>query len=72
MCYSARCPWEDYMGECLYEYRIIEVKERFDKLKCHMTIEESYQVYIEESKAKVIKQRKNKIISLKTKLLQDK
>jgi len=70
MCYSARCLWEDSMGECMYQYRIIEVKEKYEKVRCGMTIDESYGVYIDEYKTKEVKRRKEKIIYLKTKLLQ--
>ena len=69
MCYSGKCPWEDAMGDCMYNYRIIDVRDIYDKVKCGMTIDESYQVYLAESKAKIIKQRKDKIILLKLKLL---
>ena len=69
MCYSARCVWEDYMGECMFSYQIIEVRDKYDKIKCGITSDEYFKIYEEEAKMKVVKQRKSKIISLKTKLL---
>ena len=70
MCYSARCPWEDYMGECMFEYQIREVKQKYEKVRCGMTSDEYHNVYLEEIRSKEVKRRKYKIIHLKTKLLE--
>jgi CTP:phosphocholine cytidylyltransferase-like protein len=57
------------MGDCTYQYLTRELRDKYESVKCSMTRDEFFSVYNQELRIKTVKQRKNKIISLKTKLL---
>ena len=63
MCYSGRCLWEDYMGDCRCP-RGIDVK-----YTCEVTLNDYFIITHQISRNKKFLERNKKIISLKTKLL---
>ena len=63
MCYSGRCLWEDYMGDCRCP-RGIDVK-----YTCEVTLNDYFFINKQIRRNKKILERKNKINSLKIKLL---
>jgi hypothetical protein len=67
MCYSARCLWEDYMGDCLYPYRTKNINPKY---RCGINIQDYLFIQRQIKRNKVVLERKEKIIYLKTKLLQ--
>ena len=69
MCYSAKCIWENYMGDCSFPSHIEEINRKYGYVKCATTLNEYFLINHETFKIKKIKQRKDKIILLKTKLL---
>jgi len=71
MCYSGRCRWENYQGDCNYPIHIKELK--YDWMKMCLSGVDNINLYneiqLEIKTIKIIKERKNKILSLKSKLL---
>lgn len=68
MCYSGKCVWEDYMGDCRFPNHIKEIKSKYDKIKCAIELNEYYSIQKEIRKIKVINLRKDKINLIKNKL----
>lgn len=48
MCYSGRCIWEDFMGDCRFPMYIKEVREKYKYPNCGMNVQcEEEQVLID-------------------------
>jgi hypothetical protein len=73
MCYSGRCRWEDDMGNCSYPMYIKELWYKYDWVKMCLSGVDNIDLYndiqSEIKTIKIIKERKEKIVSLKSKLL---
>lgn len=66
MCYSARCLWEDYMGDCLFPHHMKDINPKY---RCGVNLNDYLYITRQISKNKMVLERKKKIILLKTKLL---
>ncbi len=66
MCYSARCLWEDYTGDCRYPHHLKNINAKY---YCGITLDDYFHITNEISRNSKALERKNKIILLKTKLL---
>jgi hypothetical protein len=65
MCYTGKCLWEDYQGDCRFPSHILGISY----YKCHCTMQEYIDSKNLVTKFQHIKERKNKIKVLKNKLL---
>lgn len=66
MCYSGRCLWENYMGDCRFPFYLKDIDPKYS---CEVTLNDYFIITRKISRNKKVLERKNKIISLKTKLL---
>ena len=66
MCYSGRCLWENYMGDCTYPHYLKGIDAKY---YCGVTLDDYFIIQHQISRNKKTLERKNKIILLKTKLL---
>jgi hypothetical protein len=64
MCYSGRCLWEGHQGDCTFPSHIIR-----GRLYCNCTMQEYIDIKNAITRYKNIQQRKNKIFSIKNRLL---
>ncbi len=65
MCYTGKCLWEGYMGDCSFPSYIGR------NFGCHCTMQEYIDVKNAVTKYKNIQQRKYKIKSIKNRLLDE-
>jgi hypothetical protein len=55
MCYSGRCMWEDYMGDCNFPLCIKEVRDKYPHRLCGIDIQcEEEQELLEEKNQEVL------------------
>jgi hypothetical protein len=65
MCYSARCLWENYFGDCSYPHHLKNINAKY---YCGIELQDYLHIQRQITRDKRVLERKNKIISLKTKL----
>jgi len=72
MCYSGRCRWENHNGDCSFPIVARKINFNYYKTMCSSGIDniELYnEIKLEIKIIKITKERKEKILSLKNKLL---
>lgn len=69
MCYSGNCVWENYMGDCRFPNYIKDIETKYGKNRCSTELAEYFNIQKEIKIIKTIKERKNKILTIKNKLL---
>jgi hypothetical protein len=68
MCYTGKCVWENYMGDCRFPIYIKEINVKYGKDRCNMQLSDYFLINKEIKKLEKIKLRKIKINSIKNKL----
>ncbi len=68
MCYTGKCVWENYMGDCMFPKHIKEINNKYDKDRCNMQLSDYFLINKEVKQLEKIKLRKSKINSIKNKL----
>jgi hypothetical protein len=58
MCYSARCLWEDHMGDCLCPYHVKDISPKY---RCGVKLEDYLHIQKQITRNRVVLQRKEKL-----------
>ena len=64
MCYSGRCLWEDYMGNCSYPHYVLGYRP----IRCNCTMQQYIDSNNEVTKYRKYQDRKYKILKIKEKM----